>query len=607
MAEKGRCRPVRPREQPIPAVCGERADKERAALVPDALARQGKRMSLQTMGDTAYLVTFEGEPDAALLARVRAFAAGLAADRLEGVTEIVPAYGSVGVAYEPERVPTSHGELPWRVVGEWLERHLAGKAASAPRQARRPREHKVPVVYGGEAGPDLAHVAAGAKLSADAVVKLHTGVTYHVAAIGFTPGFPYLLGLPNKLATPRRATPRLRVPAGSVGIGGSQTGIYPDETPGGWQLIGRTSMALFDPLRADSPALFAAGDRVRFTAVEKLPAPAERESPDAAVAAPGPTAFVEVVKPGAMTTVQDLGRRGFAAFGVGVGGALDPWAAAVANLAVGNPPGAALFECTYVGPVLRFSSDSVVAAVGAETSGLPPGRPVAVRAGEVLDCSALTRGARLYLAVAGGLHVAAVMGGAGTAVGARFGGFEGRALAVGDRIACGSGDAPATGGNWRLAAPVPPPSRKERVEVRLIPGLDWNRIFKRFGPGGGGRAVESRRFQLSTKSNRMGLRLGGEPFSVPGGAGEQTSRPVVPGTVQLPPDGLPIVLMAEGQTIGGYPQLGQVASVDLPKLAQARPGAEIVFRLCDVSAAQQARLRVAADLARLRVGLGMYR
>ncbi len=569
-------------------------------------------MSLQTMGDTAYLVTFDGEVDAALLTRVRAFAAGLAADRLEGVTEIVPAYGSVGVVYEPERVPTSHGELPWRVVGEWLERHLSGKAAAAPRRERKPREHVVPVIYGGEHGPDLELVAKNAKLSAEAAVKLHAGATYHVAAIGFSPGFPYLIGLPEKLATPRRTTPRLRVPAGSIGIGGAHTGVYPRETPGGWQLIGRTSLELFEPARAEAPVLFAAGDRIRFKPVDKLPS----ASPSSAAELAGVDANgrevsagprIEVVKPGTLTTVQDLGRRGFAALGVGLGGALDPWAAAVANLAVGNAPEAPLLECTYVGPILRFSADTVVAALGAECAGLPPGRPVAVRAGQVLDCSALTRGARLYLAVAGGLRVPVLLGGAGTAVGARFGGFAGRPLAAGDVLACGAGAGIACEAAWRLASPVPAPARKETIEVRLIPGLDWAHIFKRFGPGGGARAVESRGFQLSAKSDRMGLRLGGEPFLVPGGAGEQTSRPVVPGTVQLPPDGLPIVLMAEGQTIGGYPQLGQVASVDLPKLAQARPGAEIVFKLTEVSAAQQARLRVAADVARLRVGLGMRR
>ena len=573
-------------------------------------------MDLHTMGDTAYLVSFPGEPDAALLAKVRALAAALAADRLEGVTEIVPAYGSVGVIYEPERVRTSHGELPWRVVGEWLERHLSGKGAGAPRAARKLREHIVPTVYGGEHGPDLEAVAKHAKLDAAEVVKLHAGAIYHVAAIGFSPGFPYLVGLPPKLATPRRTTPRLRVPAGAVGIGGAQTGIYPRESPGGWQVIGRTGLELFDPGRTEGPALFAAGDRVLFRAVEKLePASAREDAPARAVAgeaAVRPRAAepsVEIVKPGTLTTVQDMGRRGFAALGVGLGGALDPWAAAVANLAVGNPPEAPLLECTYVGPVLRFSHATVIAAVGAETPALPPGRPVAVKAGEAVDCSALTRGARLYIAVAGGLRVPRVLGGAGTVVGARFGGFAGRPLAAGDRVAHGSvgREVAGVGAKWRLAAPVPAPTRKETVEVRLVPGLDWARIFKRFGPGGGARAVESRSFQLSAKSDRMGLRLAGEPFVLPGGAAEQVSRPVVPGTVQLPPDGQPIILMAEGQTVGGYPQLGQIASVDLPRLAQARPGAEIVFKLSDVSAAQQARLRVAADLNKLRVGLAMWR
>lgn len=579
-------------------------------------------MSLQTLGDTAFLVSFRGEPDAALLTRVRAFAAGLAADRLAGVTEIVPAYGSVGVVYEPERVPALHGELPWRVVGEWLERHLEGKAGAAPRQARKPREHVVPVVYGGEHGPDLEQVAKTAKLSPDAVVKLHAGAVYHVAAIGFSPGFPYLIGLPERLATPRRATPRLRVPAGSVGIGGAQTGVYPRETPGGWQLIGRTGLELFDPERLVEPSLLNAGDKVKFKPVDVLPAVAPRlelasvdTGPTEAGAIRGETGmagtaalFIEVLKPGTLTTVQDLGRRGFSALGVGTGGALDPWAAMVANLAVGNPPEAPLLECTYVGPVLRFSAATVIAAVGAESAALPAGRPVAVQASEVVDCSALTRGARLYLAVAGGLGVPRVLGGAGTAVGARFGGFCGRPLAAGDRVPCGAGGLPvAVGANWRLASPVPAPARKETVEVRLIPGPDWDHIFKRFGPGGAARAVESKTFQLSAKSDRMGLRLSGDAFTLPGGAGERVSRPVVPGTVQLPPDGQPIVLMAEGQTIGGYPQLGQIASVDLPRLAQARPGAQIVFRLSDVSAAQQARLRVAADVARLRVGLGMRR
>lgn len=563
------------------------------------------------MGDTAYLITLAGTLDAAMLARVRGLAADLAADRMEGVVEIVPAYSSIGVSYEPERVPTPRGELPWRVVAEWLERHLAGDGPTAARKVRAARTHIVPVCYGGEHGPDLEHVAKAAKLSSDEVVKLHAGADYQVAAVGFTPGFPYLFGLPVTLATPRRVTPRLRVPPGSVGIGGAQTGIYPRETPGGWQLIGRTGLELFNP-SLESPARLVAGDEVKFKAVDKIPAlpAALAKARSGGSREPGPGRYCEVVKPGALTTVQDLGRRGLAAAGIAAGGALDPWSAAVANLAVGNAPGAPVLECTYVGPVLRFPQAATVALVGAEVEGLEAGRPIRLEAGAILDCSALARGVRLYLAFAGGgVGVPRVLGGAGTVVGAGFGGLGGRALESGDRLSLGSeraGEVPV-GGGWRLAAPVPPPARRAVVEVRLIPGLDWARLFRRHSPAGAVRAVEARRFQLSAKSDRMGLRLQGEAFTLPSGEGGDVSRPVVPGTVQLPPDGQPIVLMAEGQTIGGYAQLGQVASIDLPLLAQARPGAHIVFRIADVSAAQQARLKVAADIERVRVGLGLLR
>jgi KipI family sensor histidine kinase inhibitor len=567
-------------------------------------------MSLHAMGDTAYLISFDGPMSAALLAKVRAFAADLTANRLPGVTDIVPAYASVGVLYAPEKIATRQGELPWRVVGEWIERHLDGKAPAASRQTRGGRTHVVPVCYGGEAGPDLEAVAKATKLSAAEVVKLHTGASYQVAAIGFTPGFPYLWGMPEKLAVARRATPRVRVPAGSVGIGAGPTGIYPRETPGGWHIIGQTAVDLFNPSREDAPSLLAAGDTVKFKAVEKLEHAKAAKPATRAGSAPARRAVgVEIVKPGTLTSVQDLGRAGLGAFGVGGGGALDPWAATVANLAAGNAPDAPVLECTYVGPVLRFTAATVIAVSGAEMNAVPGGRPIAIKAGETLDCSAFSRGARLYIAVSGGFRVAPVLGGSGTMVGAGFGGFEGRALREGDRLVCGAqGDGPLPAGTaWRLAPPVLPRAKKEVIEVRIVPGPDWTRIFKRMGPGGAVRAVESRRFQLSSKSDRMGLRLNGDqPFTAPGG-GEGWSRPVVPGTVQLPPDGLPIVLMGEGQTIGGYAQLGQVASLDLAKLAQARPGAEIVFRVTDLTTAQQARLRAAGDMARLRVGLAMQR
>lgn len=565
-------------------------------------------MTLHIMGDTAYLIQLEGELDAALLGRVRGLAAALRADALKGVVEIVPAFGSVGVIYEPERVPTPGGELPWRVVREWIERHLTAKRSSAT--AGKPREHVVPVRYGGEDGPDLELLARAAKLDADAVVKLHAGAVYEVAALGFAPGFPYLLGLPKALVMPRRSTPRAQVAAGSVGIGGSQTGIYPSAMPGGWQLIGRTSLSLFDPFAAE-PVLMSAGDKVRFRAVASL-------SPVAVKAAVNPVSkrlvdgqgagWMEVLKPGTLTTVQAGPRRGLAQYGVVAGGAMDPWAMAAANLVLDNPPDAALLECTYVGPVLRFATAATVAFLGADVAGLPAGRPIELAAGDEVDLSKFSKGARLYLAVTGGLRIADVLGGAATALGAGFGGHEGRALMAGDRLAFGAAGRVAGAANsaWRVVPPVAVPSRKDTIEVRLMPGPDWELFFKRHRTDAAA-VLAARVFRLSAKSDRMGLRLSGEPLLVAGAAVERWSRAVVPGTVQVPPDGQPIVLMAEAQTIGGYLQLGQVASIDLPKLAQARPGAEIVFRVVDITEAQLARLRVAADLTRLRIGLSLLK
>jgi len=560
------------------------------------------------MGDTAYLIELDGALDAALLARVRGLAAALRADTLKGVVEIVPAFGSVGVIYEPERVPTPQGELPWRVVREWLERHLAAKSTAT--KARKPREHVVPVCYGGEYGPDLEAVAKAAKLDVEAVVKLHAGAVYEVAALGFAPGFPYLLGLPKALEMPRRSTPRTQVAAGSVGIGGRQTGIYPRATPGGWQVIGRTGLTLFDPLAAE-PVLMAAGDRVRLLAVASLPPvvakKADASSSNRIVDTEG-AGWFDVLKPGTLTTVQAGPRRGLAQDGIAGGGAMDPWAMAAANLALGNPVDAALLECTYVGPVLRFETAATVALLGADVAGMPSGRPLTVAAGDELDLSKFTKGARLYLAVAGGLRIAGVLGGAATAVGAGFGGHEGRALVAGDRLVFGAPGfrTGVTNPAWRVAPPVAVPGRKDTIEVRLVPGPDWEFFFKRHRADAA-KVLAGRVFRLSAKSDRMGLRLSGEPLIAAGGAAERWSRAVVPGTVQVPPDGQPIVLMAEGQTIGGYLQLGHVASVDLPKLAQARPGAEVVFRVVDITEAQAARLRVAADLTRLQVGLSLLR
>jgi KipI family sensor histidine kinase inhibitor len=193
--------------------------------------------------------------DRALVEEVSALAMAVEQAAIPGVIDIVPAYTTILVSFDPrETEPTT---LMTRI--EQATTRPQGKQST-------PREVTIPVVYGGEYGPDLDDVAAITGLSDEEVIARHTGADYLVACIGFSPGFPYLLGLPAELATPRLPNPRTRVPAGSVGIGGEQTGVYPQATPGGWRLIGRTPLRLFDP-EGEEPFLLRAGDHLRFAAV----------------------------------------------------------------------------------------------------------------------------------------------------------------------------------------------------------------------------------------------------------------------------------------------------------------------------------------------------
>jgi len=228
-------------------------------------------MLFAPLGDVAVVVTLGERIDESTLRRVRALANALLARTDAGVVDVVPAYTTVTVFYE---TTGSSPESPYarmcRLISECAahtsSRHETSPAAERRRPTRNAKTIEIPVCYGGDWGPDLESLARNAKLTIDDAIELHTKADYRVCAIGFTPGFPYLSGLPDKLHAPRRPTPRMRVPAGSVGIGGMQTGVYSLPTPGGWQLIGRTPLALFAVDR-EAPALLQVGDEVKFRAI----------------------------------------------------------------------------------------------------------------------------------------------------------------------------------------------------------------------------------------------------------------------------------------------------------------------------------------------------
>lgn len=208
------------------------------------------------VGESAFTVEFGDAVDLALNRQVHALDRALADDPVPGIVEAVPTYRSLLVQYDPAQTgPDAMRDALWQALASVT-------AATLPEG----RLVEVPVRYGGAQGPDLADVAAQCGISTREVIRQHAEPVYHVAMLGFAPGFAYLLGLPPALATPRLATPRVRVPPGSVGIAGAQTGIYALETPGGWRIVGQTRLALFDASRED-PFLLHAGDRVRFVPV----------------------------------------------------------------------------------------------------------------------------------------------------------------------------------------------------------------------------------------------------------------------------------------------------------------------------------------------------
>ncbi|MBI5768568.1 MAG: 5-oxoprolinase subunit PxpB [Verrucomicrobia bacterium] len=217
-------------------------------------------MTLTPLGDSAVVVAVGAGLDDAVVARVREVAAAIERDPPPGVVEVVPAFASVTVYYDPAHL------TDYAALCAAIEARALRAEAAVPAQSGRLVE--IPVCYGGEFGPDLGDVAARAGLSREEAVALHQGGRYFVQAIGFLPGFGYLGGLPERLHTPRRPTPRTHVPAGAVGIGGSLTGAYPLGSPGGWNLIGRTPLKLFDAVRAE-PALLHPGDRVRFKPITR--------------------------------------------------------------------------------------------------------------------------------------------------------------------------------------------------------------------------------------------------------------------------------------------------------------------------------------------------
>ena len=498
------------------------------------------------------------------------------ASALAGVREAVAGGSSVMLRFDRER-----------------DRNAALDALAAVKPVAAARDEarvvKIDVVYDGD---DLDETAELLGLSPEALVAAHTAAEWTARFVGFAPGFAYLEAPSrapgqapgqtpgNALAVPRRDSPRTRVPRGSVALAGGYSAVYPRETPGGWRLIGRTDVRLWDEARGADAALVTAGTRVRFTPVRGSARAAgsaeakgvEQGSDAASISPPELPRALTVAHTGLPIAVIDEGRPGFAGLGVSTSGAMDRGAYRRANRLVGNPRGAAALELSGAGAELAFTDDTVVAVTGAVgelwadgVGEVLPNAPFLVRAGAILAIEPADRGVRIVVAVRGGVLARETLGSRSSDT---LGGLGPTPLLTGDRI--GIASEPHTLVGNPEAGPALP-GLGETIEVPIVPGPDDDQ----FAPAQW-RALCENPWTVTPRSDRIGMRLAGEPLvRMPGLDIE--SQGLVRGAVQVPPDGQPIVFQADHPATGGYPVIGVVTESALDVLAQAPAGVIVSF------------------------------
>ena len=555
------------------------------------------------------------------LGQVMALQEMLREERPAGVLEMVPAARTVLVRCD---CPAALRRLTELVLASTLPQHAHKTGTS----------HLLGTQYD---GADLTATARLTGLSEEALVAWHAGQDWVAAFGGFAPGFMYLAPAERPLAIPRRATPRTVVPAGSVAVAGEYSAVYPGPTPGGWQLLGRTTAVLWDAART-IPALIQPGDTVRFAPVRDFirvnaSVPILASAMTMATAQRGHdtddpaqlTHGLQVLAAGPSTTVQDLGRPGFAHVGVTGSGALDRAALRRVNRMVGNSmpdpaAGTAATQTTTTGPSgtagapgletilsglqLTASGNHVLAVTGgsatlviAEVAGgerrVPLDAPFLLNHAETLSLRPHpgTAAFRSYVGVRGGLKVQAVLGSCATDV---LSGLGPAPLRAGDFLSVGQHagivgfpePAPPAHHSPEITAEAPEGTTAVSVEGVTIlryllgPRQDWftQESLDRF---------EQQEWSVGTQSNRIGLRLDGVPLTRAGtststGTGTSTSTELpsegmLEGALQVPPSGLPVLFLADHPVTGGYPVLGMVLAQDLGRAAQLAPGAKICF------------------------------
>lgn len=502
----------------------------------------------------------------------------LAWEGLPGVVERVPGARTVLVRFDPLQV--SAAELAVTLA--------ATEVGSAP--LPRLREVTIPLTYDGE---DLAEAASLLGVAVEELVDRHLAGDWRVAFSGFAPGFGYLVSGDPLFDVPRRPSPRIRVPAGAVALAGPFTGVYPRESPGGWQLIGRTDAVMWD-IDRDPPALLTPGTSVRFQRVRdysRLSGNGEdRDSPRRVTARRAETEpnaprspiapAVEIVLPSLQLLVQDAGRPGFAALGVSASGAADRRAMHDANRAVGNTATAAVLE-SVGSAVLRFRGAGVAVVAGAigaltltgadgEDRAVAHGRPFATFDGDELTVGQPDRGLRSVIAVRGGFDAEPVLGSRSADT---LAGLGPQALAAGAIIPVGDAARHPVEPD-AVPRELPAPGDLVELPITLGPRDAWFTATAL-------EALTVQEWTVTPRSDRVGIRLRGDVPLERAIGGELPSEGAVTGAIQVPPDGQPVLFLPDHPLTGGYPIIGALTDDSLDLAGQLSPGVRVRFTIAD--------------------------
>jgi len=550
----------------------------------NTVEQRSNRTDILEVGDAALLVDFRGQGNA--LNSVHQLCEYLLANRPMWLLDVTPGIDSLLVCLDFQSLEYERVRLAARADLQFAIKKILSSKKS---QSKHERVYRIRVCYDPEIAPDLLSSAKKCKLTVREFINRHKNSKTFVDILGFMPGFAYCSGLDPSLRLPRLETPRTAVPPGSIAIAELQTGLYPQSTPGGWNVIGRTPDILFDALR-DPPNLLSAGARVEFIEInldeyKKIQADLAKKNSAIEKASLDVDNTIEVLSSGLLTTIQDLPRYGYAHLALSPGGPVDLDGAALANALIGNPSNAVGLEITGVGPRLLFHVDTWVAWVGGnfevkiDDKSIFGNRPIRITRGQTLSFASIRQGYRVFLAIAGGIEVQSVLGRGGSHLSSGIGKKplqKGEFLRLSqpycfDQIPLlkSMTDSGMISTKWSIAPPVALTHKTQFIHA--IPSLHFNLLSAQEQE-----LLWKTVWTISSQSNRMGMRLNSN-FKITSSISGIASQGICFGTVQLPPSGEPILMLSEHQTTGGYPRLLEVVRSERSKLAQMRPGDKFQF------------------------------